>query len=251
VSILGFAADTALIMAPALLIGAMMGMLGGGGGFLYVLVLVVIAGVPAQAAVGTGIATAAVGAAVSLLGHHRAANVQWQRVTGFLGAGAAGAVVGSIVISLMPQRFLIVLIIIGYGVVGVLPLRVLRRRATGPARHTRVGAAVVGAVAGLTVGAFAVNGGPLISSYLTGYERVEPRHAVGTAVAVLTPLSLVGSLTHLASGTIDLGYLLALAPAAAIGGYAGAHLAKLVRARILAPVLGVLTFATMFTLLLR
>ncbi len=240
-----------LIMALAVLIGAMMGLLGGGGGFLYVLLLVVIAQVPAHAAVGTGVATAAIGAAVSLLGHHRAGNVEWQRLPRFLGPGVAGAIAGSIATSFVSQQLLIVLIIIGYGVVGVLPLRLMRRDTPHQARHTRSGTAIVGAIAGITVGAFAVNGGPLISSYLAGYERAEPRRAVGTAVAVLTPLSVVGALAHLAAGTIDLGYLLALGPAAAVGGYAGARLAKLVRARVLAPVLGLLTIATMFVLLLR
>jgi uncharacterized membrane protein YfcA len=240
----------------ALLAGTLMGLLGGGGGFLYVLILLVVTDLPAHTAVGTAVATAAVGATVSVVGHHRGGMVAWRWLPAFLVAGAIGAVAAALLTSYLPQDLLIALIVGVYALVGVLALRLGRAggapdRPPPPPGRVRVGRGVVGAVTGITVSAFAVNGGGLISGYLTAYEHRDPRRAVGTAVAVLSPLSVVGAVTHVASGGVDLAYALALAPGAAAGGYLGARLTRLVRTRVLAQVVGVLTLLTIVPLLMR
>lgn len=241
----------------ALLVGLLMGLLGGGGGFLYVLILLEVAHCQAATAVGTGIVVAMIGSALSLAGHARAGNVDRGRLPWCVAGGAVGAACGALVTKLVPVRTLVWVIVGVYALICLAPALLSRRGSAARAAERPVTARVVaaraaiGAVAGLTVGAFAINGGPLLSAYLTRYEHVEARRAVGTAVGVIAPLAVVGALVHVPGGHIAPGLLAALLPGAMAGGYVGAALTRFVSTKVLIPVLSVLALATVVPLLLK
>jgi len=254
----------ALVAAAATFVGTLQGLVGGGGGALYVIVLVLGTQADAAVAIGTGTAAAAVGAAVSAYGHHRAGNVDWARVGWFLPAGALAAVAAGQVARRIPDRVLLPALVVTFAVIAALPLRALwsGRLADGPedgtgagtgtgpgappTRH-RLGRSVVGAVTGLTTGAFAISGGTLISSYLSGWERLTAARSVGTAIGVLAPICLASALGYGVSGGVSLPLLLLILPGAAGGGFLGSVLIRFIPTRVLAPALGVLTLGTLVT----
>jgi len=53
--------------------------------------------------------------------------------------------------------------------------------------------------------------GHLVAAYLTAYEGVPAGQAVGTALAVVAVMSLVGALIHLPQGNINIELLMLLA----------------------------------------
>jgi uncharacterized protein len=76
-------------------IGALTGLVGVGGGFLYVPALALLGGLDMRAAVGTSLALIVVSCAAGFLGHLDAAALDWRLVTLFTGLAVAGVLAGS------------------------------------------------------------------------------------------------------------------------------------------------------------
>lgn len=80
--------------AAAIGIGALTGLVGVGGGFLFVPALVLLAHVPMHAAVGTSLVLIAMNAVAALAAYWSAVPLPWGFVLGFAGIASVGAVVG-------------------------------------------------------------------------------------------------------------------------------------------------------------
>ncbi|MEV1131775.1 sulfite exporter TauE/SafE family protein [Agromyces sp. NPDC049794] len=85
------------------------------------------------------------------------------------------------------------------------------------ARLPWVRLALVGAAGGLLSGAFGVGGGILMVPLLMTFTAMNQRRASATSLAAIVPAALVGSITYLLNGEIDLLAALFVA----IGGIAG------------------------------
>ena len=83
-------------LAAGAAIGAVLGLVGGGGSILAVPLLVYFVGVDSpHAAIGTAAVAVALNAAASLAGHARSGNVKWPCALVFAGAGVIGALLGA------------------------------------------------------------------------------------------------------------------------------------------------------------
>lgn len=236
----------ALVVVLSFSVGTLMGMIGGGGGFVYVLLLVIVARQPASAAVGTGLLLATLGAAAAAVDHGRAGTLSWPHARRLLLAGIAGAVVGGAITPLLPERLLLAGIVVLFVALGVQPLLAARRSAERTPRRRQgwqhgVARGLVGGLVGVAVGAFGMSGGTPLAAYLGGVEDVTAAEAVGTAMVVVTAMSLAGAAVHVAVGQVSYAWFGVLAAGAVGGSVVGAGLSRRVDQRALLVVLGCLT----------
>jgi uncharacterized membrane protein YfcA len=106
------------LVPVALGVGVLTGLVGIGGGFLVVPALVLLARVPMRQAVGTSLLVIAMNSASGFVGYLGSVNVDWNFLTGFTGTAIAGALVGTAVVSRVPQAalkrgFAVFLLVIG------------------------------------------------------------------------------------------------------------------------------------------
>lgn len=95
-----------LAVGAALAIGMLTGLIGIGGGFLFVPALVLFAKVPMHAAVGTSLVVIALNAAAGVAGYIGTIAVPWHFVLAFAATASVGAVAGSRLAHRLPARTL-------------------------------------------------------------------------------------------------------------------------------------------------
>jgi len=84
-----------LLGAAALGVGALTGLVGIGGGFLFVPALVLLGGVPMKNAVGTSLVVIALNTAAGAVGYRGQATIDWSVVGAFTLCAVAGSLVGA------------------------------------------------------------------------------------------------------------------------------------------------------------
>ncbi|MBO9712447.1 sulfite exporter TauE/SafE family protein [Sphingomonas sp.] len=213
------------------LIGAVLGLIGGGGSILAVPLLVYVVGVGStHAAIGTAAVAVAANALASLAGHARAGTVKWRCAGVFAFAGVAGAAIGAELGKAVDGKallFLFGLLMVGVGLSMLRP----RRSAEAPdVRLTRESAAAllprlvpIGFGVGLAAGFFGIGGGFLIVPGLVAATAMPLRAAVGTSLVAVAALGLTTATSYALAGLVDwrlTGLLVA-------GGIAGALLGVL------------------------
>jgi uncharacterized membrane protein YfcA len=95
-----------LVFVVGAFTGVLTGLVGIGGGFLLVPALVVLAGVPMRMAVGTSLFVIVLNTIAGYAGYHGSVEVPWRSVAWFAGATAVGIVIGTLLISRVPQSTL-------------------------------------------------------------------------------------------------------------------------------------------------
>lgn len=83
---------------------------------------------------------------------------------------------------------------------------------------------IIGLVGGVASGLFGVGGGIIMVPAMVYFMGLPIKTAIGTSLAVIIPTTIVGSIKHFQLGNVQFSSVLALAPTAIIGGYAGAWL---------------------------
>jgi uncharacterized membrane protein YfcA len=96
----------ALVAVTGLGVGMLTGVVGIGGGFLFVPALVLLAGLPMKTAVGTSLIVIAMNTAAGALGYHGQYDVPWTVVAIFAAVAVVGSVIGLRVVHAVPQRAL-------------------------------------------------------------------------------------------------------------------------------------------------
>jgi uncharacterized membrane protein YfcA len=86
-------------------------------------------------------------------------------------------------------------------------------------------ALIVGLLVGFISGLFGIGGGSLFVPAMVLLFRFPPHVATATSMFVIFLSSLMGSITHLGLGDVDLMMVLGLAPSALVGGWLGARIA--------------------------
>ena len=94
---------TAFII-PGLLVGFSTGLVGAGGGFLFVPALVILGGLPIKAAVGTSTLVTACNAFSGLAGQLSHTSIDWTLALSISGAAIIGAIVGSKLVNHVPSK---------------------------------------------------------------------------------------------------------------------------------------------------
>jgi len=186
----------------AVLIGLALGLVGGGGAIVTLPVLVYVAGVTPQTAVGMSIAivgaTSLVGGCVQYLRgriHPRATLL-------FAPTGIIGAYFGSGLTHLVPPTALMLIFACLMLLVGSAMLRNRpEQRGAGACRPLRCLA--LGTAVGVLTGFLGVGGGFLIVPMLVLFAGLDMTRAVGSSLAIIAVNSAAGLMGHLRYAALD------------------------------------------------
>jgi len=218
----------AAALVPGVLIGAALGLLGGGGSVLTVPIFVYILGFEPKAAIAMSLAVVSVTSAFGTTGHWRAGNVNVHIALVFGGVAMVGTLVGVRLSRFVPGPTQLVI----FGAV-MLAAAVFMLRGRPPCEEIMgecVASPVVspvkvvpgGLLVGVLTGMVGVGGGFLIVPVLV-LMRVSLREAVGTSLLIITGTCVVGFLGYLGHVRLDWGAMAIVAagtlPGIALGGY--------------------------------
>jgi len=223
---LGFA----LVLAA--LIGLSLGLLGSGGSIITLPVLVYVAGIPAQQAVGMSLVIVGGTSALGSLLNLRQGAFDLRATMFFTSSGMFGAFAGATFTHLVSAPVLLLLFGALMLVVGTQMLRHGDVKSASdecrPLRCLATGVAV-----GVLTGFLGVGGGFLILPALVLFAGLEMKPAIGTSLAVIAVNCLGGLIGQMRYVSFDwlltAGFLLA----AVVGMFAGSSLAKLLSAAVL------------------
>lgn len=192
-------------VAFGVLIGALLGLLGGGGSILAVPALVYGMGLDMRQAIPVSLMVVGIASAVGVVPKIRAGHIQWRLAGIFAALGIPATFVGAAVGSRLPQSALL----IGFSVVMVVAgVRMLSgSENTGAACEIREGvidwkrcasrSIPAALLVGLLTGLFGVGGGFLIIPALVLMLGVDMPIAVGTSLLIIVANSAAGVLSHL------------------------------------------------------
>ena len=216
------------------IVGAVLGLVGGGGSILAVPLLTYVVGVGSpHVAIGTSALAVSVSAAGNLVPQWRAGNVKWRCAAAFSLAGILGALAGSTAAKTVDGKSLLALFGVVMLVVGGLMLR--RRRGEGdPAVRLTKGSAPVllprllgvGFAVGLFSGFFGIGGGFLIVPGLMLATGMPLPMAVGTSLVAVSAFGAATAASYAASGLIDWPVAGLFILGGVLGGLVGARLGQ-------------------------
>ncbi|MDI3262942.1 MAG: sulfite exporter TauE/SafE family protein [Fulvimonas sp.] len=236
----------ALLLLPlaGFLIGALVALLGGGGGIFYVALLTAGFGMPLEIAVPTSLATIVPTTLIAAYAHHRRGHVHWPIGRWMAGGGVIGALLGAWLTTVIPEPvarkgFALFLLVMGFF---MLRARWRRRHvhaapAREPAPHSPRStpgrdalAAGFGLLGGVMAGLLGISGTPPI---LAGLQLLGLRAAeiAGTSVFVLLVLALAGFAGHLHLGHVDWLRVVLLGVGTTAGAFIAPHLLGLIDER--------------------
>ena len=233
-----------------LAIGAVLGLLGGGGSILTVPALAYGLGLEAKAAIATSLLVVGATSLIALVPHARAGHVKWKVGLGFGGVSMIGAFAGGWAARFVPGVVLLVLfavVMVAAGVAMLRPQRVGPTEANPRPALFAVEALAVGAFTGL-VGA---GGGFVVVPALVLLGGLSMRAAVGTSLLVIAMKSAAGLAGQLSHAQIDATIAGIFVVAAAAGALAGARLSQRVRPDRLRRGFGIFVLVTAALILVR
>ena len=217
----------AAAIAPGVLIGTALGLLGGGGSVLTVPIFVYVLGFTPKDAIAMSLAVVGATSAFGTASHWRAGNVNL-RVAAMFGAVAMlGTLAGARAARFVPGS--IQLVIFG-AVMLIAAVFMLRGRAALDVEPERPAAPLVsllrivprGLFVGLLTGVVGVGGGFLIVPALM-LMQMPVRQAVGTSLAIISGTCLVGFLGYLGHVRLEWAAVILVAagtlPGIALGSY--------------------------------
>lgn len=222
---------TAVALALGAVIGALLGLLGGGGSILAVPGLVYVLGLGVEQAIPMSLIVVGSASAVGALPKILVRQVQWRLAAIFALAGIPATFVGTAIGKHLPQSVLL----IGFAVVMVLAgIRMLQDNGnTGTAckvgdsginwRRCAPRSIPAGFLVGLLTGLFGVGGGFLIIPALVLMLGVEMPIAIGTSLVIIVANSVAGVISHLSGGGIDWSITAAFVGTAVLGSLIAGH----------------------------
>jgi uncharacterized membrane protein YfcA len=233
----------ALLSAAGLLVGAIVGLTGVGGGSIMTPLLITVFGVPAPVAVGTDLACAAVTKTVGTIAHGAARHVA-THIVKLLALGSVPAAIATLAFVALAdldahQFDRLIRHSVGIALLLSIALLLLRAplrrwglRSAGVAavrRHRPAATVAVGALIGIAVSLTSLGAGAIGAACLAMlYPELEPVEIAGSDIAHAVPLTAVATAGHAWLGTIDGALLLALL----VGGVPGIVLGSLLARRL-------------------
>ena len=197
-----------IFIAAGLLAGFMAGLLGIGGGFVVVPVLVLVlphVGAPAEitphVAIGTSLLCISITAISSAHAHHQKAAVDWQSFR-FVSPGLViGALVGSGLASMVSGKALVLIFVVGASLTAIYLLsgHKPKPKPVHPYNSIHWSLFAYGNFTGVVSALIGIGGGSVLVPYLV-YQGKSMVRAVGTAAACGFPIALFGALGYAISG---------------------------------------------------
>lgn len=215
----------ALGLMLAVLIGLSLGMLGSGGAIVTLPVLVYVAGIPAQQAVGMSMAVVGGTSLVGAVLKYRLRHFDARATLLFAVTGVVGAYLGAGLTHLLAPDVLMLLFACLMLAVGAAMLR-RRGEKDRPGGCRPVRCLVIGAAVGLLTGFLGVGGGFLIVPALILFASVETEKAIGSSLAIVALNSLSGLAGQLRYTELNYGVTLAFLGVALPGMLTGLMISK-------------------------
>jgi uncharacterized membrane protein YfcA len=221
-----------MTIAAGGIVGAVLGLIGGGGSILAVPLLVYGVGVASpHVAIGTSAIAVSVSALSNLITHWRVGNVNWRCAAVFSLAGVVGALIGSSVAKAVDGHRLLALFGVLMVVVGLAMLRNPKAIETPEIRLTfatarKLAPALVatGLGVGLLSGFFGIGGGFLIVPGLMAATGLPITRAIGTSLVAVTAFGATTAANYAASGLVDWRVAMLFIVGGVVGGFIGVAL---------------------------
>jgi len=214
----------------AVLVGVVAGFLSGlfgvGGGILIVPALVAVLRMDQRLAHGTSLAAVLPIAVSSTLGYALGDKLDWP-VAALIAVGAVGgAVIGTQVLHVLPQRALAMCFTVLLALTAV--RLVLDHSDAGGRADLGLAAAAgllaLGLASGMLAGLLGVGGGIIMVPVLVVLFHVPPAVAKGTSLAVIVPTSIIGTWRNRRKGNADLPVALVVGLAGVISAFAASQI---------------------------
>jgi uncharacterized protein len=221
-----------MTIAAGGIVGAVLGLIGGGGSILAVPLLVYGVGVASpHVAIGTSAIAVSVSAFSNLITHWRVGNVSWRCAGVFSLAGVVGALIGSSVAKAVDGHRLLALFGVLMVAVGLAMLRNPKAIETPEIRLTfatarKLAPALVatGLGVGLLSGFFGIGGGFLIVPGLMAATGLPITRAIGTSLVAVTVFGATTAANYAASGLVDWRVAMLFIVGGVVGGFLGVAL---------------------------
>lgn len=224
-------ANIIIALALALLVGASLGLLGGGGSILTVPILTYVVGMAPQEAIASSLFIVGATSAFGLLTHARAGRVRWKTGAVFGAAGMVGALAGGLIGGFVPGVVLMLLFAVMMLATAAAMIRGRKpapddgqSTAPPPARSTwRI--VIDGLLVGIATGLVGAGGGFLVVPALSLLGGLPMSIAVGTSLLVIAMKSFAGLAGYLVSVQLNWVFVLGFTAVAIAGSLVGARLA--------------------------
>lgn len=214
----------------ALIIGAVLGLFGGGGSILAVPVLVHIAGLGSKEAIAMSLLVVGATSVIGALHHARHGNVDWRAGLTFAPFAMVGAFLGGLLAQFIPGAVLLALFAVMMIVTSAAMLRgrsgcddVPEATDVPPERAALWMIGLEGLAIGGFTGLVGAGGGFLVVPTLMLLGGLSMRRAVGTSLVVIAAKSVTGFLGYISHVSVDYtlaGTLVVLAIVGTLGGAA-------------------------------
>ena len=219
------------------LIGASLGLLGGGGSILTVPILVYVIGQDVHSAIGISLAIVGLSSLFGMLVHQHNGNVRFKSGILFGVVSMIGAIPGTWLNRLVIGK--VILILFGLMMIAVALSMLHKKVSKAELNNTRrpceayslrdwLHLSLWGGIVGFLTGFFGVGGGFLIVPALVLIGNFSPHQAIGTSLLIITMASLSGFLGHLGFGNLDFKVLGLFS----VGGLAGVILGSALAGRM-------------------
>ncbi|MBI3434778.1 MAG: sulfite exporter TauE/SafE family protein [Proteobacteria bacterium] len=221
------------------LVGAVLGLVGGGGSILAVPLLVYVVGIASpHVAIGTSAIAVSLSALGNVVAHARAGNVKWRCAAVFAAAGVIGALAGAAMAKAVDgQRLLglfgVLMVIVGFAM--------LRRREAGGNSEVELSMSTaralmplllgIGFAVGLMAGFFGIGGGFLIVPGLMLATGMALTTAIGTSLVAVAAFGAATAASYAASGMIDWPLAALFIVGGLVGGLAGTAFGRVLATR--------------------
>ncbi len=229
--------------ALAVLIGATLGLLGGGGSTLTLPLLVYVLRVEPRAAIATSLIVVGVTSVFALVPHVRARRVDWVIGTTVGLFGMAGAALGARVAHHLPPT----LLLLGFALLMISTAARMLFGAAAPPRSRRAGHvthASIGVCVGVLAGLFGAGGGFLIVPALVAFAGLAMREAIATSLLAIAMQAFAGFAAHAGHVNLDARLIVTITVATSVGALLGARAVGKVDVEVLRRGFGALLLST-------
>ncbi len=238
-------ADAAVLVAIGFITGVLGGIIGSGGGTIMLPILHFWLGYAAPMAIGTALFAVAFTAISGAYGHLVRGNLDRNAALWLAGFGIIGVIPGSWLFEILAGNTALLELVLGF-VFLVPAIKMMyegmmadRKRQEGNAiSGSRAGMAGFGFAVGVLTGLTGLGGGYALVPGLIYLFNAPVYVTMGTSLAVIMPMAMVGGAIKLAQGFVAIGAGLLLAAGTIIGAQLGAAIIKRFRPETLKLIFG-------------
>jgi uncharacterized membrane protein YfcA len=194
-------------IASGAVVGALLGLFGGGGSVLATPLLLYVVGIDdPHVAIGTSAAAVAVNALINLVGHGRGGRVKWPCATVFAVTGLAGSFLGSTLAKQVDGQRLLLFFALAMAAIALSMLR--RPKGEGdPQVHITwrltLKLAPLGLITGVAAGFFGIGGGFLIVPGLMAATGMTLANAAASSLLSVALFGAATSANYAVSGLVN------------------------------------------------